>query len=126
MSVDAIAAAPPAAAVPPAAAAPHGPIGFRLADLNPLQYLPIVGTIYRAVTGEQIDPAWRIGGAVVTGALMAGPVGVVTSLIGVGLEELFHRAVGDAAPAAAVPDATVRQQAFAAYAACGNAPGGMG
>ena len=96
----------PATAVPPAAAAPHGPIGFRLADLNPLQYLPIVGTIYRAVTGEQIDPAWRIGGAVVTGALIAGPVGVVTSLIGVGLEELFHRVVGDAAPpATAVPDA---------------------
>jgi hypothetical protein len=117
MSVDPIAAAPVAAAVPQPAATSGRLFEFHMADLNPLQYLPIVGTIYRAITGEHIDPAWRLGGAIITGALIAGPVGIVTSLLGIGLEELFHRVVGDAAPADTAPDAAVRKQAVAAYAA---------
>lgn len=39
--------------------------------INPLQHLPIVGSIYRAVTGDEIKSAARIMG----GALFGGPVG---------------------------------------------------
>ena len=41
--------------------------------INPLQHLPIVGQIYRAVTGDQISGPARILG----GALYGGPVGLV-------------------------------------------------
>lgn len=118
--------AAPAVGPPPAAAAPAG-IGVdavfrtRLADLNPLQYVPVVGMIYRAMTGEHLDPAWRLGGAVVTGALMGGPLGIVTSLLGVGLEDLFHQVIGDAA---ATPGLAEHRQGVAAYAAAtSNASG---
>ena len=126
MSVDPTSAAPAAAAVPPPSPSLGNAFAFHMADLNPLQYVPVVGTIYRAVTDEQIDPAWRIGGAVLTGALLGGPIGIVTSLIGVGLEELFHRVVGDAKAQAQVPDAATRRQAIAAYAWACDGPGGSG
>ncbi len=117
MSVDPTAAAPSAALVPQPVATSGVDFEFRLANLNPLQYLPIIGTIYRAITGEHIDPGWRIGGAVVTGALIGGPAGIVTSLLGVGFEELFHRIIGDAEPAGPTPDPATRRQAVAAYEA---------
>lgn len=112
-----LAAAPVAAAAPPAASEPDGIFESRLADLNPLQYVPVVGMIYRAITGEHLDPAWRLGGAVVTGALIGGPLGIVTSLLGVGLEELFHQLIGDGAGMTAVADAAAHRQGVAAYAA---------
>jgi hypothetical protein len=72
------------------AAAPATPIandhhgfGFRdlLSALNPLQYLPVVGTIYRAATGDVIpEPLRRLGSLLVSG-LLGGPVGVVISLV---------------------------------------------
>ncbi len=111
-----MAAAPAAApsAVPSEASGLGAIFETRLADLNPLQYVPVVGMIYRAITGEHLDPAWRVGGAVVTGVLMGGPVGIVTSLLGVGLEELFHQVIGDTA---AQPDSAAHRQGLAAYAA---------
>jgi hypothetical protein len=111
--VDDIAGAP--------ADADEGDDGFdgMLSGLNPLQYVPVVGTIYRAVTGDRPEPGWRLGGAAVTGFLMGGPVGVVTSMIGVCLEELFHHALDAASGAGALdglmPDAAVRGSAAAAY-----------
>lgn len=49
-----------------------------LSDLNPLQYLPVVGTVYRAVTGDVIpEPVRDIGSMLVSG-LMGGPVGLAT------------------------------------------------
>ncbi len=41
---------------PPAAAGTPKGLTFSeiLSDLNPLQYLPVVGTIYRAVTGDTV------------------------------------------------------------------------
>jgi hypothetical protein len=72
------------------AAAPSTPIandhhgfGFRdlLSALNPLQYLPVVGTIYRAATGDVIpEPLRRLGSLLVSG-LLGGPIGVVISLV---------------------------------------------
>src|SRR3546814_10500888 len=41
--------------------------------INPLQHLPIVGTIYRAMTGDTISDAARVAG----GALYGGPFGLI-------------------------------------------------
>ncbi len=46
-----------------------------LRALNPLHHLPVVGTLYRAITGEQIQPAFRVLG----GALFGGFAGMLTS-----------------------------------------------
>ncbi len=48
-----------------------------LSALNPLQYLPVVGTIYRAVTGDTIPEGLRIAGSFVVSALTGGPLGVL-------------------------------------------------
>jgi hypothetical protein len=51
-----------------------------LSALNPLQYLPVIGTIYRALTGDDIaEPIRRVGSAIAS-ALIGGPVGLVVNL----------------------------------------------
>jgi len=51
--------------------------GFTFSDfldiVNPLQHLPVIGTIYRAVTGDTISLGARLFG----GALYGGPIGVM-------------------------------------------------
>lgn len=51
--------------------------GFRFADLldivNPLQHLPVIGSVYRAITGDEIS----FGARLVGGALFGGPLGVM-------------------------------------------------
>jgi hypothetical protein len=49
-----------------------------LSELNPLQYIPVIGTIYRAATGNVIPEAVRDAGSMLFSALIAGPVGVAT------------------------------------------------
>ena len=43
-----------------------GEDGFTFADfidiINPLQHIPVVATIYRAMTGDDIDPGSRVAG----------------------------------------------------------------
>jgi hypothetical protein len=51
-----------------------------LSALNPLQYLPVVGTIYRAVTGDTIPEALRLGGSMLVSGLIGGPIGLVTNI----------------------------------------------
>lgn len=64
-----------------------GADGFSFWDfldiVNPLQHIPIVSTIYRAVTGDTIDPGARIAG----GTLFGGPIGLAVSLAGAMVEE---------------------------------------
>jgi hypothetical protein len=57
----------------------HG-FSFRdlLSALNPLQYLPVVGTIYRAVTGDVIPESLRHAGSMIVSGPLGGPVGVIT------------------------------------------------
>jgi hypothetical protein len=54
---------------------------FQFADvidvINPLQHLPIVGMIYREVTGDELHPMAQIIG----GALYGGPVGAVIGTV---------------------------------------------
>lgn len=61
-------------AVAPAVAANDDAMTFGdlLDVINPLQQLPIVGSIYREVTGDTIKPAARIMGGVLFGALTGG------------------------------------------------------
>ncbi|MCK8786026.1 hypothetical protein M0638_16740 [Roseomonas sp. NAR14] len=80
---------PPADGGPPlddeAAAPIPGNLTFDqfLSGLNPLQHLPVVGTIYRAVTGDEAPPAMRVAGA----ALFGGPLGMVLAAAGAALEQ---------------------------------------
>jgi hypothetical protein len=66
---------------PPKAVPSHG-FSFHdlLSALNPLQYLPVVGTIYRAATGDVIPEGVRYAGSMIASGLLGGPVGVVTSI----------------------------------------------
>lgn len=63
--------------------------------INPLHHLPGVGTIYRAISGDRIQPAMRVAGA----AAFGGPVGMILAAIGSLADEIFSR--GPAAGAAA-------------------------
>ena len=115
--------ATPQSAGPSAAATPAGTngqpsakgsdgLGFGdiLSALNPLQYLPVVGTIYRAATGDAISPTLRIAGSFVSG-LFSGGIGAIATIGGAVVEELFHLATSkpdtDAKPETnAKPDAS--------------------
>ncbi len=59
-----------------------------LSALNPLQYLPVVGTIYRAVTGDIIPEPLRIMGSLVASGLMGGPVGIITGIASLALQKI--------------------------------------
>jgi hypothetical protein len=51
-----------------------------LSALNPLQYIPVVGTIYRAVTGDEIPEPLRRVGTLIVSFLMGGPVGAMINV----------------------------------------------
>ena len=68
-----------------------GGSGFSFGDLvdvlNPLQHIPVVSTLYRRLTGDEIDPMSRVAG----GALFGGWIGGVASVA----NALIERATGD-------------------------------
>jgi hypothetical protein len=74
---------------------PFGSDGFSFLDLldvvNPLQHIPIVGTLYRQFTGDTIDPLPRIAGS----TFFFGPVGAAVSGANVVLQEASGRDVGE-------------------------------
>ena len=78
--------AAPATLPPPAESHPT----FRevLSDLNPLQYLPVIGTIYRAATGDQIPEPLRRFGSLVASFLMGGPIGALANIAVTAAEKL--------------------------------------
>ncbi len=51
--------------------------GDLLQALNPLQNLPVVGTIYRELTGQTIEPSARVLG----GFIYGGPIGIASALV---------------------------------------------
>ncbi|HTB47262.1 MAG TPA: hypothetical protein VK741_26830 [Acetobacteraceae bacterium] len=83
-----------------------------LSALNPLQYLPVIGTIYRAVTGDQIPEAVRRIGSLVVSGLLGGPIGVAVNLAvmvaekltGVDLDQTGQKLLAGSAPAARPAD----------------------
>ncbi len=77
-----------------------GDDGFTFSDfldiINPLQHIPSVNTVYRAVTGDKIDPGSRLAG----GGLFGGPIGLVASLVSGMVEESTGKDPGEHALAA--------------------------
>jgi len=67
--------------------AAFGSDGLTFSDIidviNPLQHIPVIGTLYRKLTGDVIDPATRIAG----GALFGGPIGAAFSAVAVAIGE---------------------------------------
>jgi hypothetical protein len=61
--------------------------------VNPLQHLPVIGTIYRAITGERLDPVEKIAGDTLYGGLW----GAVTSIADVAFESLTGKSFEDTA-----------------------------
>ncbi|MFM8988916.1 MAG: hypothetical protein ACKOUS_04480, partial [Alphaproteobacteria bacterium] len=72
-------------ASPGAPPAEGGGPGFRdlLASLNPLQHIPVIGAIYRHVTGEKAHPAAQVVGGLVFG----GPIGMMLAALGATVEQ---------------------------------------
>jgi hypothetical protein len=75
------------------AKAPQQSLGFSdlLAAINPLQHIPIIGSIYRAITGDTMSPTAEIVG----GALFGGIVGAMSSLADVVFAQATGKSVGD-------------------------------
>ncbi len=57
--------------------------------INPLQHIPIVSTVYRAITGDEIKPvAMAIGGVV-----YGGPIGIISGSINAAVAEATGQGV---------------------------------
>jgi hypothetical protein len=61
-----------------------------LAAINPLQHLPIIGTIYRAITGDTIGNVARVVGD----GLYGGPIGLASGLVDVAAVEATGKDIG--------------------------------
>ena len=74
----------------PQPAPPAQPSFFHrlLSELNPLQYVPVVGTIYRAITGDTIPETARLAGSLVVSGLTGGPIGLAINIGTTALEKL--------------------------------------
>ncbi len=59
--------------------------------INPLQHLPVIGTLYRKFTGDVIKPMSNIVG----GAIFGGPIGAVSSLVNVMVKEGTGKDIGE-------------------------------
>ena len=96
-------------AASPAEAGAFGDDGLTFGDvldvLNPLHHIPVLGNIYRKISGDTIAPAARIGG----GALFGGPLGAAVAAATVVAASIMGREgsaledPGNAAPDGAVP-----------------------
>ncbi|NQV81349.1 MAG: hypothetical protein HQ495_12410 [Alphaproteobacteria bacterium] len=71
-----------------------GEDGLRFGDLldtlNPLQHIPVVSTIYRKLTGDDLSPAARLAGD----GLFGGPLGFLSGLVNTVIESATGRDVG--------------------------------
>jgi hypothetical protein len=79
--------------------------GFKdvLAAINPLQHIPVVGTIYRHLTGDTISPGSRLAGGLIYG----GPLGLVGAAVNATIEGTTGRDMGDHVLAMVVDPKTV-------------------
>jgi hypothetical protein len=74
---------------------PTGDFGTFLENLidivNPLQHLPVVSTLYRALTGDEIaGPARLLGGA-----LFGGPLGAASAAVNLVVEDISGADIGE-------------------------------
>ena len=85
-----------AAKTPEAGAATPEHEGFfhhLLEVINPLQHLPIIGTIYRAITGDKMGPVEKIAGDTLYGGMW----GAITSIADVAFEGITGKSFEDTA-----------------------------
>jgi hypothetical protein len=75
-----------------------GDDGFGFKDVldlvNPLQHIPVVGNVYRKLTGDEIAPGMRVAG----GALFGGPVGAALSMLAMAVEAGAREDTAEPAP----------------------------
>ena len=71
-----------------------GDDGFTFFDaidiINPLHHLPVIGPLYRELTGDTLDPFSRIAG----GSLFFGPLGTAVSSANVAMQEMTGNDMG--------------------------------
>lgn len=109
--------------------------GFSFWDLidviNPLQHIPVISSIYRDITGDTIKQSSQITGDIASSALIGGPIGLLTGVLGAVFEgatgtdpvTMVYNAItgGDDANATEVADNTPKTDtATAATAANSN------
>ncbi len=72
-----------------------GDDGFTFLDfidiINPLQHIPVVGILYREMTDDTLDPASRVIG----GTLFLGPLGTVSALANVLVDDATGKDMGE-------------------------------
>lgn len=87
--------------------------------INPLQHIPIISSIYRSLTGDEISPASRLAG----GALYGGPIGLASAFVSGVVEDTTDTSLGDIVVAAFTgdDDADTATQLAAIAPASGNA-----
>ena len=72
-----------------------GADGFSFGDIldliNPLQHIPIIGTIYRAITGDQIST----GSSILGGGLFGGIIGAGIAVVNAVVEEVTGGKIGE-------------------------------
>jgi hypothetical protein len=72
-----------------------GSDGFTFGDLfdiiNPLQHIPVISTIYRAITGDDIAVAPKVAG----GALFGGVIGLVASIVDTAIDQITGNDAGE-------------------------------
>jgi hypothetical protein len=78
--------------------------------INPLQQLPIVGSLYRQATGDTLSTGARLAG----GFLLGGPIGFMVAAFNAGLQGATGGDVSDHM-LASIPSDSSRQYALNAY-----------
>ncbi|HXC55576.1 MAG TPA: hypothetical protein VNU97_09785 [Rhizomicrobium sp.] len=97
LNASSLTAGPAVVAAAPVAAAPAqtGDDGFSFGDLldivNPLQHIPVVSTLYRAITGDEIKTFPKIAGD----TLYGGITGFASSMADTIFTKLTGKSVGD-------------------------------
>ena len=92
--------------------------GDLLDIINPLQHIPVIGSIYRSVTGDEISGPARIMG----GMLYGGPIGLVAALVGTIAEQEAGQDLGEATLAAMFGGDEIGDVQLAAQGANAPAP----
>jgi hypothetical protein len=88
---------------------PFGKDGFNIGDLidvvNPLQHIPVVSSVYRWATGDEISPAAELAG----GFLYGGPIGLAASAASVALTAATGEDLGGDAVAMVLGESPFRK-----------------
>ena len=90
----------------------HVGFGDVLEAINPLQYVPVVGMIYREITGDDVHPALRIAVSAALSLVFGGPLGLAATMLSTVAGEVLHGGHGHDGPGAS---ATQYAEAARAY-----------